>query len=150
MDTLFHFTSNPRETWASCERRWQLHVETQTRSPVHMVSARGDAAEPVCPFYCHWLREKRLLPARTATGYRGELRSAHLSNPCYSRVRIQKLCESRGRVAHTHTKDSEIKEIDLLGLNLMNPTSRECQSISMLNAGLTISQLKLLYELSKI
>jgi len=73
--------------------------ETQTRSPVHMVSARGDTAEL---FYCHWLREKRLLPARPIIGCRGEQRSAHSSHPCYSRVRIQKPREPR-RVSRTHT-----------------------------------------------
>lgn len=105
--------------------------ETQTRSPVHMVSARGETAELFC---CHWLREERLLPARPTIGCRGEQRSAYSSHPCYSRVRIQKPHEPRRIVARAHTTDSEIKEIDLLGSNLINPTSRKYQSIIILNA----------------
>lgn len=56
-------------------------------------------------------------------------------------VREHRNCANPGEEWRTPTRDSEIKEIDLLGLNLMNPTSREYQSIVMLNAGLTISQL---------
>lgn len=105
----FHFTSNPRETWASCERsNYTLRIRnTDALSSAHGVRTRGGWAclslllplaerkeAPPCA-HSHWL------PRRTA------LRPFILPmlQPRESMVkRTQKLHESRGRMAHTHKR----------------------------------------------
>lgn len=152
MDTLFHFTGNPRETWASCERRWQLHVATQK----HRRALQ-------CTWSPHAETRLSLSVLFTAIGWEkiGSSLCAQLlatvencAPPIYpthaTAAWEYRNCTNPGEEWRTPTKDSEIKEIGLLGLNLMNPTSREYQSIVTLNAGLAISQHKPLYLLSKI
>jgi len=112
--TLFHFTQKHRR---ALQCTWCPHAETR----LSFFTAIG------------WEKRGSSLLAQS-------LAAVESSAPPIHHTHATAAWEYRNRVnpgecrAHTHTTDSEIKQIDFLGSNLINPTSPAYQNIIILNA----------------